>query len=100
MDRNDLRHDITDLVYIDGRTLDRCVDIHGGSGIQTYHSGDQHAAFQNEFVFVGRERNTLQEPFHHIVPHEKLCVCRIFSGEVIDQILELSGCFYHSSTSR
>ena len=80
--RNDVGHDVFDFFHTDRRALDGRVQVHSRACIQPHHSGNQHTALENELVTVFRKRNALQETLHHVVAHEKLCICRFGLGEI------------------
>ena len=83
-----------------GEALDRCVQIHCCPRVQSHNGGNQKSAFENEIVLIGRERNSFQQPFKHIVLHDELRRDMLLCRFVFDKGFQLHRIFCnHSKTS-
>ena len=98
--RDDLGHHVFHVLHVDIGSLDGRIQVHCRASVQAHHRRHQHTAFENEFVPICREGDTLQEPLHHVVSHQDLRVRSVFPGQVADQIFQLPCRFYHKSTSK
>ena len=64
---------LPELVMRQGNAFDRRVQIHCSPRVQPDNSGDQKTAFQDKVALIARKRDSLQQPFQHIVLHDELC---------------------------
>ena len=81
-DGDDLADDFVRFFLCQRQVFDGRIHVHRRTVIQSYHSGDKRAAFEDEIIPVWGNGKPFQKPFHDIVAYDDHSLVAVAFGHI------------------